>query len=188
MARGKYLSEIEKTHIDLLKDQGKSNSFISRRIKRSRKAIINYSNLKDNYGVKKYKCGRKPIVSERTKRYIYKLAIDHKKSTREIEKEIYPRISHVSIYNVLKDNKNLKYTRMKESPPLNTKHVNDRLNFAKRHQTWENKWKRVIFSDEKKWNLDGPDGYSYYWENLKKDKKIFSKRPFGNFKNINLIK
>ena len=79
----------------MLKEQGKSNSFISRRIIRSRKTIINYSNLKDNYGVKKYKCGRKPIVSERTKRYIYKLAIDHKKSTREIQKKIYQKISHV---------------------------------------------------------------------------------------------
>ena len=39
---------------------------------------------------------------------------------------------------------------MKETPPLNAKQVNDRLTFAKNHQTWKNKWKRVIFSDEKK--------------------------------------
>ncbi|KAI5151780.1 hypothetical protein ENBRE01_2380 [Enteropsectra breve] len=24
-------------------------------------------------------------------------------------------------------------------------------------------WKNVIFSDEKKFNLDRPDGYSYFW-------------------------
>ena len=181
MAKGKYLTDIEKVQIEMLKEQKKSNSFISKRIKRSRKAIINYLKLKENNIPEKNICGRKPIVSERTKRYIYKLAIEHGKSTREIQKEIYPRISHVTIYNILKEEKNIKYAKMKETPPLNAKQVNDRLTFAKNHQAWKNKWKRVIFSDEKKWNLDGPDGYSYYWENLNKDKKTFSKRPFGNF-------
>ena len=44
------------------------------------------------------------------------------------------------------------------------KYKEKRLEYAQQYQTMSAKeWRKVVFSDEEKFNLDGPDGFQMYW-------------------------
>ena len=53
---------------------------------------------------------------------------------------------------------------MKRLESVSASNKEKRLQFAQKHVTWgKKKWRKVIFSDEKKWNLTGNDGYVIVW-------------------------
>ena len=45
-------------------------------------------------------------------------------------------------------------------PSLTTKHKADHLRFAAKHMSWTKEWYQVLFSDEKRFWVDGADCYS----------------------------
>ena len=53
---------------------------------------------------------------------------------------------------------------MAKKPLLQKQHKLNRLQFCKREmqRIWNNFW----FSDETRFNKDGPDGLNYYWHDL----------------------
>ncbi|GBM84869.1 Transposable element Tc3 transposase [Araneus ventricosus] len=71
------------------------------------------------------------------------------------------------------------YIYAEKLPQLLQRHKIERLNFSQQGMTWNNQWIRIIFSGEKKWNLDGPDERKYHWHDLRKEKEIFSKCQLG---------
>ena len=83
------------------------------------------------------------------------------------------------VQQILSGSEHLKYTKMKRKPKLIKVHVAARKKYALEHIHWTHEWRKIIFSDEKKFNLDGPDGFAYYWHDLRTEPKIFSKRQFG---------
>ena len=51
------------------------------------------------------------------------------------------------------------------------------LQSTERHVCANKKWQRVVFIDEKSYDLDGFDGLHYYYHNLRKEQQLFSRRP-----------
>ena len=40
-------------------------------------------------------------------------------------------------------------------------------------------WRKVIWSDERRFNLDGPDGFAYHWADTRIPERMFSRRQSG---------
>ena len=64
-------------------------------------------------------------------------------------------------------------------PWMTKDHMVRRVMFAEKHLEFSLDWSSVIFSDEKKFNLDGPDGIQCYWRDLRKEPQYFQKRQSG---------
>lgn len=48
-----------------------------------------------------------------------------------------------------------------------------RIKWARRQVTWnKHKWAVFVLSGEKHFNLDGPDGFIYYWHDIRKSKAM----------------
>lgn len=57
----------------------------------------------------------------------------------------------------------LKYTKKISAPMMTPQHKKTRVEWATEAQLWGDAFDQIVWSDEKKWNLDGPDGLNYYW-------------------------
>src|SRR5690349_19495866 len=114
--------------------------------------------------------GRPRKLTERNKRLISKLL--KKKETRTattIAKSLKTHnninVCRRTVSNALKT---MGYSCRikKKKPKLTEKHKKARLEWAKAHESWtSDEWRKVIWSDESKFNLLNSDGKEYYWTN-----------------------
>ncbi len=85
-------------------------------------------------------------------------------------------VSPATICQILKQNE-FRQVKVRPIESVSSKNRKERLDFARIHVTWSfAKWAKVIFTDEKKWNLHGNDGQINLWveEGTQKTREMVS--------------
>lgn len=178
MGRGSAITSNERGQIKAFHELGLSYREIANKIGRSKTLVEDciHRGVDIDPGVSS---GRKRKLSERDDRHIANLASNQQVSSSEIIEELDLEVSKDTVLRSLDRSQHLEYKHYRKRPQLTSANVVERLDFAVEHVAWENRWRRVIFSDEKAFNLDGPDGWSSYWHDMRKEEVLFSKRKFG---------
>lgn len=178
MGSGRRLSEEEKTKIVVYRDEGYSNRQIGLKIGRSAKVVNNFVKNGHNYG-KYSNTGKKKNLTNRDIRSIYRNALVKHQTASQIRANLQLSVTTRRVQQVLKANPNVHWRKRLSKPKLTEKHRKERLLFARKYMSWTDKWHNVLFSDEKKFNLDGPDGFQYYWHDLRNKEEVCMSRSFG---------
>ncbi|GJQ77394.1 hypothetical protein Trydic_g20796 [Trypoxylus dichotomus] len=130
------------------------------RAQRSDYAIHNYLRDKENYA-----------ATEQERRKIIRIASNSAATARQI-----------------RDATGTCASGRAKKPVLTAQQREGRLNFARQHIQWTEDWKKVALMDEKRFSLDGPDGFQHNCHDLRIEPKLISHRPQGGRRAMILTK
>ena len=104
-------------------------------------------------------------------------------SVHKILQQITKKVSYVTMWWSLKSNAGLICCKLKQSPIQLKCHKEAHLkspSFSSSIMSWNSTWRNILFLDEKKFNLDGPDGNNYCCHDfMQKSYEIFSRQMGG---------
>lgn len=179
MVRGALLSPEERAKVDILQAEGYSLRGIGKALKRSRHAVTTYLKDRKTYGKGKGGAWKKKM-SDKDKRMIVREVAKGHFTASQLKARLDLPVGTRRVQQVLNESSLTAFKKLKRAPTLTKKHKDDRLSWARTHHNWTpHQWSRVVFSDEKRFCMDGPDGFNYYWHHLAHDEEIMSRRQNG---------
>ena len=110
------------------------------------------------------------MLSSRNLRSIMKVSSNAFISASSIVHEFSLNVSTRTINRPRVEYTTVDYQKERTTQLLDSARKAKRLEWAEQHMTWNLEWSKVVWSDEKKFNLNAPDSYSHYWHYLRKEK------------------
>jgi len=126
--------------------------------------------------------GPHPKISSAAKRMILRRARTGLYLARDLRDAYCKHGTVRRVQQILSNNPPLQWTRIRKAPALTREHKDARLAWSRAHvHRGPSGWKNTIFSDEKRWSLDGPDGLGSYWRDMRSgdEKRWVGKRQQG---------
>ena len=159
MGRGKHCTEEKREIIKKMYSEGKTYAEIGQILNCSNKMIRNALVYTKNIETR----GRKRAMSNLlVKRLVRESKKDPFKPATVLKKELQIEACVETVRNRLREN-NLKACSPRKVPLLSSKHVRNRMEFAKQHLDWPvTKWRNILWTDESKIVLYGGKGSRSY--------------------------
>ena len=179
MGRRAHLTPAEKAVTIVLHHEGLTEREVGDTVKRSKTAVHNVINYESSPS-KNENRGRKSKLSPRMCRKIVRKARGGGFTARKICVDYGLPVSIRRVQQVLSSAQYCEFELRKKAPAFTPTHKAARLDWCETFSAKEvGYWNDLIFSDEKRFSLDGPDCVCYYWADPNIVDKYFSKRPRG---------
>ncbi|GBL76664.1 hypothetical protein AVEN_53366-1 [Araneus ventricosus] len=148
MPKASQLFNEEVSKILHLKLLGKTVKEISKLLNRSKSMIYRVLTRKTPYEPKP-RLGRPRVIDIRSDRRIQRMSSRQKISVLEITRTSQLQISKNTVHRRIIESGYMIHLKVARRLPLSKLHISKRLQWARNHMSYDDKWMAVLFSDEK---------------------------------------
>ena len=160
MGRGKQFTDEEEGAVRMGVQFGKTVREIAFNIGKSATAVQNCIK-RQRLGVGIVRKGRPSVVSGADRRRLCQKASNYSGSSKKLRSDLDLTFSDRTVRRVLHKCPYLKHKKKTRKPILKAAQIQNRIAWGQAHLQWHNRWKKIVFSDEKKFNN------SYYHDERK---------------------
>lgn len=178
MTRRPGLSINEQKRVLQLRGEGQSYRKIAAKLGRGKTVIGSFLANPFHYNTVRHHRTRTKLTESQKKRIRVLLGKGSQSCSKLVWNLNLP-VCRQTVWRYLASCDRFTYGKMKKTLDLTDAHKQARLDFARAHMPWELEWSTVIFSDEKQFNLDGPDGLKFYWKDSRGQEKSYISRHSG---------